>query len=109
MDDNGQRLLRGQRLPRPEELVIWLLSEFLSRPHSRDVGRGTYGYISNMAHPPSTGSRACGLSRFATGRVCRGCVGTSSLEFASRPRRTRRGSIGGGHARHQIKQSCVRS
>ncbi len=51
VDDDGRRLLHGQRLPGLEESVTWLLSEFLSRPHSRDVGRGTYGYISNMAHP----------------------------------------------------------
>jgi hypothetical protein len=46
-----------------EESVAWLLSEFLSRGQSRDVGRGSYGYVSNMTHPTSTGSRACGLSR----------------------------------------------
>ncbi len=51
VDDKGHRLLCGQRLPGPEESVTWLLSEFLSRPQSNDVGRGTYGYISNMAHP----------------------------------------------------------
>jgi hypothetical protein len=34
-----------------EESVAWLLSEFLSREQSRDVGRGSYGYISNMTHP----------------------------------------------------------
>jgi len=50
-DENGRRLLHGQSLPGPEESVAWLLSEFLSRPHTRDVGRGTYGYISNMTHP----------------------------------------------------------
>lgn len=50
-DDNGHRLLHGQRLPRPEESVTSLLSKFLSRPQSPDVARGTYGYISNMAHP----------------------------------------------------------
>jgi hypothetical protein len=51
VDGDGQRLLHAQRLPGPEESVTWLLSEFLSRPHTRDVGRGTYGYISNMSHP----------------------------------------------------------
>ncbi|MGA9875528.1 MAG: hypothetical protein WBQ21_06950 [Solirubrobacteraceae bacterium] len=51
MDENGHRLLYEQRLPGLEESVTWLLSEFLSRPQSPDVGRGTYGYISNMAHP----------------------------------------------------------
>jgi hypothetical protein len=50
-DAEGQRLLRGQHLPGPEESVAWLLSDFLSRPHTREVGQGTYGYISNMAHP----------------------------------------------------------
>jgi hypothetical protein len=50
-DDDGRRLLRGQILPGPEDSVAWLLSEFLSRPHTRDVGRGAYGYISNMTHP----------------------------------------------------------
>lgn len=49
--DDGRRLLRGQRLPGPEDSVAWLLSEFLTRPHTRDVGRGTYGYISNLSHP----------------------------------------------------------
>jgi hypothetical protein len=50
-DDDGRRLLLGQSLPRPEESVAWLLSEFLSRPHTREVGLGAYGYISNMTHP----------------------------------------------------------
>jgi hypothetical protein len=49
--DDGRRLLHGQRLPGPEDSVAWLLSEFLSRPHTRDVSRGTYGYISNLSHP----------------------------------------------------------
>jgi len=51
VDDRGRRLLHGQSLPALEESVAWLLSEFLTRPQTRDVGRGTYGYISNMAHP----------------------------------------------------------
>ncbi len=50
-DAEGRRLLHGQRLPGPEESFVWLLSEFLSRPHAREVSQGTYGYISNMAHP----------------------------------------------------------
>jgi hypothetical protein len=50
-DDRGRRLLRGQILPSSEESVTWLLSEFISRPHTAEVGRGTYGYISNMTHP----------------------------------------------------------
>jgi hypothetical protein len=50
-NDDGRRLLHGQSLPGPEASVAWLLSEFLSRPHTRDVGRGTYGYISNLSHP----------------------------------------------------------
>lgn len=50
-DDDGRRLLHGQSLPGLEDSVAWLLSDFLSRPHTRDVGRGTYGYISNLSHP----------------------------------------------------------
>jgi hypothetical protein len=50
-DDDGRRLLHGQSLPGLEDSVAWLLSEFLSRAHTRDVGRGTYGYISNLSHP----------------------------------------------------------
>jgi hypothetical protein len=50
-NDEGQRLLHGQSKPGLEESVAWLLSEFLSRGQSRDVGRGSYGYISNMTHP----------------------------------------------------------
>jgi hypothetical protein len=50
-DDHRRRLLLGQSLPGPEESVAWLLSEFLSQPHTREVGLGTYGYISNMTHP----------------------------------------------------------
>jgi hypothetical protein len=50
-DGHGHRLLLGQELPGPEASVAWLLSRFLTRPHTVEVSQGTYGYISNLAHP----------------------------------------------------------
>src|ERR1035437_402811 len=48
--DESQPVLRGQKMLRPEECVVWLF-EFASRPMPEDLTRGVYGVFSNSTHP----------------------------------------------------------
>ncbi len=48
--DKSQPVLRGQKMLRPEDCVVWLF-EFTSRPMPEDLIRGTYGVFSNSTHP----------------------------------------------------------
>jgi len=81
---DGRRLLHGQSLPGPEDSVAWLLSEFLSRPQTRDVGRDTYGYISNLSHP--TLYRISGMWSIDEWSRAAHMLGTAQLRRSSRSR-----------------------
>lgn len=49
-DDSGRLLLRGHRMPSPEQVVVEM-NQLVSQPLAESVMQGTYGLLSNFVHP----------------------------------------------------------
>lgn len=49
----GEGMLNGQKLPRPEEAVLWMysLTEAAGGTISQEAASGIYGLLSNLTHP----------------------------------------------------------